>query len=400
MRRASGWLLLALLLGAGLIYALVQWWSGPQILLVSVTTGDMVQTMVASGHVQNPHRIDISTQITSTVESVAVEEGQRVEKDQLLLSLDSQEARANLLMAEAATQEARARLQQLREVSEPVAALAQLQALATVKINELNVARSQALLDQAFIAQSVNDEAQRQLIIARAQSLINQKQWLSLQSRGSEISAAEFVLQQALANVASAKAKLSYTRIKSPRSGVLIARHVEAGDSVQAGKPLLVLSPDGQAELVVLLDEKNLKWVRNGQPALAAADAYPEQVFAAQVNFINPGIDPLRGSVEVRLKALRVPDFLTQDMTVTVDIEVDRRVDVMRVPVSAVHGTNKASPWVLLFQAPIAVKTPVKLGLIGREVVQILSGLKPGDQLVPVSETGVSEGTRLRAVTP
>ena len=157
---------------------------------------------------------------------------------------------------------------------------------------------------------------------------------------------------------------------------------MEAGDSVQAGKPLLVLSPDGQAELVVLLDEKNLKWVRNGQPALAAADAYPEQVFAAQVNFINPGIDPLRGSVEVRLKALRVPDFLTQDMTVTVDIEVDRRVDVMRVPVSAVHDTNKASPWVLLFQAPIAVKTPVKLGLIGREVVQILSGLKPGDQLV------------------
>jgi HlyD family secretion protein len=98
---------------------------------------------------------------------------------------------------------------------------------------------------------------------------------------------------------------------------------VEAGDGVQAGKQLLVLSPLGPVELVVQLDEKNLKWVRKGQTAIASADAFPDLLFPCEVSFINPGMDALRGSVEIKLKVLEVPELLTQDMTVTVDIEVN-----------------------------------------------------------------------------
>jgi HlyD family secretion protein len=87
-------------------YGVFQLWSGPSVKLLNVTVGDMVQTIVASGHVQNPNRIEISAQITSTVESVPVADGQHVKKGQLLLTLDGQEAHAGLQLAEAALEDA------------------------------------------------------------------------------------------------------------------------------------------------------------------------------------------------------------------------------------------------------------------------------------------------------
>jgi HlyD family secretion protein len=273
--------LLALVAVGELIY--LRLWLGPEIAVEVVTVGDMVQTIVASGHVQSPHRIEVGAQITSTVVHVAVHEGEQVEKGQLLLTLDSHEAQAGLQLALASVAQATTRLRQLQELNEPVAAQAQAQAEANLQSAQNNLSRSQQLFEQAFIGASVKEEAERQVKLARSQVLINQKQWRSVQASGSEIAAAQTVLQQAHASVSAAKARMAYTRIGAPRSGVLIARHVEAGDGVQAGKVLLVLSPAGETELVVQIDEKNMKWVRLGQTALASADAYADQVFPADV---------------------------------------------------------------------------------------------------------------------
>jgi HlyD family secretion protein len=179
----------------------------------------------------------------------------------------------------------------------------------------------------------------------------------------------------------------------------LISRHVEAGDGVQAGKVLMVLSPAGSTELVVQLDEKNMKWVRLGQMALVSADAYPDQLFEAKVSFINPGVDPLRGSVEVKLKVLEAPAFLAQDMTVSVDIEVNRQLAVLQIPISAVHSMEQ-QPWVLLVRDHRAAKTPVHLGLQGPAVVQVLSGLQAGDLLVSHVNIDLADGSRLRVRKP
>lgn len=400
MNRNKWTVFLLAALGLLLAYVGSQWWYGPRIKLIEVSSGDLVQTMVASGHVQNPNRIGISAQITSTVESVAVSEGQHVAQGQLLLTLDRSEALAGVELALASVEEARNHLRQLNEVSEPVAALAQLQAEANLSINERNWARSKELHDKAFVGEAALEESERQVILSRSLALINKKQWLSLQTGGSERLIAQSALKQALANAATARARLAYTRLLAPRSGVLIARNVEAGDGVQAGKQLLVLSPLGPVELVVQLDEKNMKWVRKGQTAIASADAFPDQLFPCEVSFINPGMDALRGSVEIKLKVLEVPELLTQDMTVTVDIEVNKKSKAIQVPWTVVHDAVKPQPWVLLFQNGKAVKTLVNLGLRGSAAVEIVSGLQVSDQLVPLSETGIHDGSHLRPVLP
>jgi HlyD family secretion protein len=375
-------------------------WLGPEIAVEVVTQGDILQTIVASGRVQSPHRVEVGAQITSTVVTVSVHEGDRVTQGQTLLTLDSKEAQAGLELALASVSQALTRLRQLQELNEPVAAHNQEQADTNLQNAENNLARSQQLFEKAFIGASAKEEAERQVRLARSQSLINQKQWKSVQSSGSEIATALAVLQQANASVSAAKARLAYTRILAPRSGVLIARHVDVGDGVQAGKVLLVLSPEGQTQLVVQIDEKNMKWIRIGQTALASADAYGDQVFPAEVVFINPAVDPLRGSVEVRLWVPQAPAFLAQDMTVSVDIEVEKRLQVLQVPMSVVHMPDKADAWVLRVKDKRAVRTPVVLGLKNQLTSQVISGLQQGDALIATSQVSLHDGSHLRIKKP
>jgi HlyD family secretion protein len=173
---------------------------------------------------------------------------------------------------------------------------------------------------------------------------------------------------------------------------------VERGDVVQPGKTLMVLSPAGQTQLVVQIDEKNLASLRLGQPALGSADAYPDQQFRAEVVYINPAVDPERGSVEVKLAVPNPPAYLRQDMTVSVDIEVARRADTLIVAADAIHDATSGAPWVMKRSDGKVHRQAVKVGARGSGEVEILAGLQAGDQVIAASNTNVVEGKRVRAV--
>ncbi|HEX7558077.1 MAG TPA: efflux RND transporter periplasmic adaptor subunit, partial [Usitatibacter sp.] len=168
---------------------------------------------------------------------------------------------------------------------------------------------------------------------------------------------------------------------------------VEQGNVVQPGKILMVLSPAGATQLVVQIDEKNLNLLQLGQKALASADAYAGRRFDARVAYINPSIDPLRGSVEVKLDVPDAPAYLLQDMTVSVDIEVARRSGVATLPSDAIHDGE----WVLVARGGRAVRQRVTLGARGEGRVEIMAGLREGELVVPGTEVSVHEGAVVRA---
>jgi HlyD family secretion protein len=173
---------------------------------------------------------------------------------------------------------------------------------------------------------------------------------------------------------------------------------------VQPGKVLMVLSPLGETQLVVLMDEKQLKLLKLGQTALASADAYPSQRFDASLVFINPGVDAQRGSVEVRLQVPKAPAYLKQDMTVSVDLEVGHRRQAVLVPTEAVHDLDADSPWVLRVVEGRAMRIPVRLGLRTPALCEVLQGLSAGDWVIPSTFAQVLDKARVhmvpQAVTP
>jgi len=379
-------------------YWLTQVWLGPKIIGYTVAKGELIQTIVASGKVQSPARVEIASEITGTVVSIPVIEGQSVRMGQTLVVLESNDERAAVEQARAVVDQAAARLRQIRELNQPVSEQTLAQAQTTFDLAQKQYARSKELAEKGFVSQSQLDDSLRNLDIAQNQLTAAKYQANSLKEQGSDYALAISSLKQAQANEQVARAKLHNTVIKATSAGVLISRSVEQGNVVMAGKILMLLSPGGKTQLVVNIDEKNMRYLKLGQRALVAADAYPAQRFDAVLNYINPAVDATRGSVEVKLDVAAPPDFLRQDMTVSVDIEVARRAEALTLALAAIRDGAGTEPWVMVIENGRARRRPVKLGVRGDSRVEILEGLREGDQVLPATGVLIKEGKRVRVV--
>jgi HlyD family secretion protein len=385
------WGVLFLFLGA----AALRWWAGPQVQTEAVQRRDLLQTVVVSGRVETPHRVDMGAQITGTVARVPVAEGQTVKAGDVLVELVGTELLSARRQAQQAVVQAQNRLRQMNELQGPVVQQTLRQAQASLDTARASWQRNQALFEQGFIGQAALDESRKALALADAQAQAAQQQVTSTRAGGAEHSLALGAVLEAQANAEIVNAKARYAVIQAPASGQLIGRNVEVGDVVQAGKVLMTLSPEGAMQLVVQIDEKNLRLMALGQQALASADAYPQQPFKAQVGYINPGINAQTGAVEIKLDVLEPQQNLKQDMTVSVDLVVARQPQVLALQVGRVNEISVASPWVWLVQAGHVVRRPVRLGLRGGAWVEVLEGLSEGDAVI-TSPIALREGQRVR----
>jgi HlyD family secretion protein len=377
-------------------FGVVRFAFGPSIEVTQVVRRDVVQSIVASGRVETPYRVGIGSQIVGTVARVPVAEGDRVKAGQVLIVLDAREAEALAKQAEVAVAQAEARLRQLRELQLPVASQSLRQAEVNLENAKATHERNRRLFESGFIGRSALDESQRALDVAQTQVDSARKQVETARPSGSDYAMAATALAQAQASLQAARARHAYTTIAAPRDGILIARDVEVGDVVQPGKSLMVLSPEGETQLVLQIDERNLSRLKIGQPALASADAYPNERFRAEVVYINPGVDPQRGTVEVKLRVADAPAYLRQDMTVSVDIEIERHANALALPADAVRDLGAAKPWVLEVNGSRTRRQDVTLGLRGEGWVEVRSGLEAGDLVVPAADTSVKPGRRVR----
>lgn len=388
-------LLYALLFGVVLVALAVRWWLGPQIVTETVVKREFVQSVVASGHVETPHRVDIGAQITGTVVRIPVAEGQSVRKGEMLIELESTELRAAERQAQMAVLQAQGRLRQLHEVQTPVAEQAHRQAQVNLDNAQSTLRRNQELFQKNFIGEAALEESRKAAELADAQVRSTQKQVETVRPSGSDYALAEAAVAEAQASEMAAHARAGYAVISAPMDGTLIGRSVEVGDVVQPGKVLMTLSPAGRAQMVVEIDEKNLRLLSLGQKALVSADAYPKQRFQAELVYINPGVNAQTGAVQVKLDVPGPPQFLRQDMTVSVDIEVARRPNAVMVSTSAIHDADSGAPWILRFEGGRAVPHEIRLGLRSAGFAEVLEGLNAGDLVIPTS-AGVARGARIR----
>ncbi|WP_035981723.1 efflux RND transporter periplasmic adaptor subunit [Bradyrhizobium sp. STM 3843] len=397
---AHRWFILAVLLLVGLgAWQGVRVIFGPAVVVDQVRRGSLVETVVASGHVETPYRVEIGSQITGTVEEVLVQEGERVTKGQPLISLEARELKAAVVQAQGAVAQAEARMRQLAELTLPSAKESLTQAQATLLNAQQTYDRTSHLAEGGYATRQALDDAQKTLDVARAQKRAAEFQVYTASPGGSDYVMAETQLNQARANLDTAQSRLGYATISAPRDGVLITRNVERGTVAQPGKALLVLAPAGDVQLVLQIDERNLGKLALGQKALASADAYPDKRFPAIVSYINPGVDISRASVQVKLTVQDPPDYLRQDMTVSVDIDVASKPDALVLPVRSVHDLTSGQAWVLGVKDGRAVKRPVQVGIRGNSHIEIVDGLSVGEIAVPAN-SGILTGQRLRSVLP
>jgi len=398
-RRYATWAVAALALGAA-AYGARNLILGQPVQTVEAVRRDLVQTIVASGRVESPQRVSIGAAVTERVARIPVQEGQSVRRGDILIELASEDERAAMEQARAGIEQAEAKLRQLREVGLPAAQQNLAQAEANALQARQNFERNVALKARGFIGQSQLDEARRALDVAESLARASRLQVQSNGPSGSDYAVARSALVQANASRSVAQAKLDQLVIHAPVDGVLISRNVEPGNVVQPGKELMALAPAGETQIVVQMDERHLAQIAPGQKALASADAFPGERFAAELVFVNPGVDAARGSVEVKLKVLAPPRYLRQDMTVSVDIEVARRAAALAVPSDGVRDASGKQAWVLVVRGGRAVRQPVTVGMRGAGYVELTDGVTAGEAMIPADNLQAKAGQRVRIVAP
>jgi HlyD family secretion protein len=175
---------------------------------------------------------------------------------------------------------------------------------------------------------------------------------------------------------------------------VVVRKRVETGDIVTQGKVLFDLAADGETQIVLQVDEKNLGRLALGQAASVLADAYPAQSFEAAIFHIAPAVDAQKGSVEVKLRVAAPPAFAKPDMTVSVEIRVGRRDQALTLPAEAVRDAA-GRPWVMVIENGRAARREIKLGLVGTGTVEVTEGLREGEAVIPAT-AAVAVGQKVR----
>jgi HlyD family secretion protein len=337
---------------------------------------EVVRTLVVAGRVRAPARSDAGANVAGVVEEVAVREGDSVERGDLLLRLDDREARALVAQAEARFAEVEADV--LDEIRRAEGELEQARRDAErVRAVVLEGGLTQQRLEQA---EQRAAEAESRLTAARA----------GVGGTGGAARVAE-----ARAALEAARTRLAWHTIVAPYAGTVLSRLVEPGDAVQPGRGLLTLAAGGPVELVAFPSEEHVARIRVGSSARVSADAYPDDVFEATVSLLAPAVDDRQGTIEVRFSLDRVVPYLRPGMTVSVNLEVERRRAAVTVPVSAVRGLATDEAWVTLVRDGRVERRDVQLGVRGDAFVEVVEGLESEDVVIRAGDS-VEPGDRVR----
>jgi HlyD family secretion protein len=341
--------------------------STPAPVLVSepVTRGSIVKVVSSTGTLQATTTVEVGSQLTGTVQTLSADFNSLVRKGQVLATLDQSTYLAALEQAKGDLAGAEADAERLR------------------------VAKSAAdiALTRARDLSAAEVETAEDLETAETQS----------RTAEADVAAADSRIGVARAAVEMAEINLSKTVITAPIDGVVLARNVDAGQTVSANlsaPTLFVLAKDLTAlEVVATVDEADAGLVAPGQPVTFRVDAYPSEAFHGSV-------------VEERLNAATVDNVVTYatiidapnpdlrlkpGMTATVAIEVARRDNVLRTS-SAALKFNPDAAALTRFAPTNVVPPPARSAVVWTF---------DGSSLAPVAVgVGLSDGVEEELVDP
>lgn len=372
MAGRSRWLAAALFLvvvAGGFVWSRMRASPAVHYVTVPATRGAVTRTVTATGTVNPVLTIIVGSYVSGVIQQLFCDYNTAVKAGQVCAKIDprpyqmvvNQDAAA-LEMAKAQLEKDKANLAYTRLSEGRNAALARHQ----------NVSQ-----DTADAAKNTADQAQAQLALDRA------------------------TIAQRQAELEAAQVNLGYTDIVSPVDGTVVSRNVTQGQTVAASfqTPTLFLIATDLTKMQVdtNISESDIGGIKEGDPAVFTVDAFPKRIFQARV-------------VQVRQSPQTVQNVVTFDavvgvdngdlalkpgMTASVQVTVDHKTDVLRVPSEALRyapgGVRQAGEqihvWVL--RGGKAVSVPVVPGLDDDSFTEIVQGdLKPNDRIVTAETVG------------
>lgn len=193
-----------------------------------------------------------------------------------------------------------------------------------------------------------------------------------------------------------ARLQLSYTEIRAPLDGVVAERFVKVGNTIQPNDPVFRVVDPQPLVTHVHVPERELGKLSAGQLARVQVDA-AGGAFDGRIVRIAPVVDAASGTFKVTLELADPAGRLKPGMFARVDIVYERRAGVLQVPRTAVVDGDEG-PTVFVAKAGRAEVRRVRTGLANGPLVEIVAGIRDGDEVVVVGQNGLKAGTPVRVV--
>jgi HlyD family secretion protein len=358
-------------------------WSKNRIESITITEVQQVHSqrkstiLNASGYVTPRRRATVAAKITGRVSELFIEEGMKVQKDQILAKLDSTDAQRELDLARADETAANA-------------------SVADLKVNrdeaERNLRRLQALFDNKIISEQEMDSAQTSLdsLNARIESALKQAETTKARRK---------VYEQNLDN---------YT-IRAPFPGIVVSKDAQIGEMVSpvsAGggytrTGIATIVDMDSLEIEVDINESYIARVIVGQKVEATLDAYPDWKIPASVRTVIPTADRQKATVKVRITFDALDPRILPDMGIKVAFLEDEKAEtdaarprLIVKEISILHDGDKT--YVYVYDSGVIEKREIKTGTPKNETTEILSGLNAGDKVVDKPSDHLRDGMKVK----
>jgi len=334
---------------------------------VSKGTVEEIISSLQAGMVKSKRQVQIRAVVIGRVEAIRVVKGERVKRNQLLLELDNNTLRARLRLSKAnlSAGESTQRAAILRRDAAKRA-----------------LDRTSKLAAKGAVSRQALDRVQAEYDVSQE-----------------TVSTAGANLSQLTAAVDLSLASLEETRIRAPFDGLITEVHVERGESLVMGAPVLDQVDDSGITVEAAVDEADAGRIKVGMPVRVNCDAYPDEPFMGSLIWISQVVKrDLRQNrhlqVEVGLDG--ASPKLKVGMSADIEIVVQNLDDVLFVPTNVVMRRGEVQQVYVLSAGRARLRT-IQTGLSNWDRTEITKGLSQGEAVVVSLEVkGLKDGVRVR----
>ncbi|MHB8970313.1 MAG: efflux RND transporter periplasmic adaptor subunit [Pirellulaceae bacterium] len=346
-----------------------------------VERGDLVAEVMGTGTLEAHFKSTISPRIAGRLQEVLVDQGDVVKSGALLVRLDAVDMKPQVAIAQAAVAVSQSALDRLQAD--------QGQAQAVLEQTAIEHARALELLPRNAISQSEVDKATSDWKVAQA----------GLTRSEAALVEARKQLLAAETNLAYRQALLTDTEIVAPFDGLVVQRYRDPGDIAVPGSSVLDLISTDELWITAWVDETQMSRVAEGQSARVAFRSEPDHAYRGEVARLGRQADRETREFTVDVRVLELPKNWAVGQRAEVYIETARKTGVTILPAQYILWRDE-QPGVLVRQGQHALWRDLTLGLSGREVVEVVAGLEPGDWVVVAANAKNADITGRRVSAP
>ncbi len=371
---------------------------------VATAKRETIQNLITAEGILYPMKqASIMPKISAPVSRFLVQRGDHVKQGQLVAVLEDRDLVA-------AAQESKQLYDQAQATYQTTVAATMPDDLTRAK-TDLETARQasdaaqkvfesrQTLLRQGALSQRLVEDARVAMVQAKGQYETAQQHLNSLESVGrkEQLKGAQAQMDAAKAHYAGAAAQVSYAEVRSPITGVVSDRPINVGEMASSSSALISVVDISRVIARANVTVQQAAAISVGRPATISG---PGAELKGKVTVVSPAVDPNTTTVQIWVEAANPGERLKLGTTVQIAVDAGETPDAIVVPTSALLASDEGGEKVMVAGSDsLAHERPVKVGIRSGDDVEILDGLKEGEQVITQGGLGLDDKAKIEIST-